>query len=82
MSSLTFIVLLVAIGVVWYTLTNYRETFVPEFLDTSGTRRTFNTSHSSYAQQTNHMQMQPYPQSPIPGNETPFRVNQYNSFVE
>ncbi len=75
-----YVLLLVAVGVVWYVLTSYKESFVPEFLEQSGVRKTAQTMKSSYAQQTNHMVNTPVIEEPIPGMETPFRVNMFNSF--
>lgn len=82
MKNLGFIALLAAIGVLAYLLMNRRESFVPEFLDQGNVKRTADTRTSSYAQQTNHFQMTPAPAEPIPGQETPFRVNMFNSHME
>lgn len=76
-----FLVILVLIGVVAFLLVPKREGFVPEFLDQGNVKRTTDTRKSSYAQQTNHFQMTPAPAEPIPGQETPFRVNMYNSYM-
>lgn len=81
MKNLGFVALLVAIGVVVYVLSRSRESFVPEFLDQGNVKRTSETRVSSYAQQTNHFQMTPSPAEPTPGQETPFRVNMFNSFI-
>lgn len=35
---------------------------------------------SSYDQKTNHFNMPTYNSGPIEGNETPFKVNQWNSY--
>jgi len=53
----------------------------PEFVDKTQDRKTIAVEDSSYAQQTNHMDPAPYSTGPIPGIETPFRVNQYTSYV-
>jgi hypothetical protein len=58
-----------------------RERFQPEFLDKSQVRNTVAREYSSYSQQTNHMDLAPFPMAPIGGMETPFQVNQYKSFV-
>ena len=58
-----------------------KETFVPEFLDQGNVERTRDTAGSSYAQETNHFKMTPSKPEPVPGIETPFRVNMYNSFT-
>jgi hypothetical protein len=57
------------------------ERFQPEFLDRSQIARTVSLEDSSYNQRTNHMNPTPFHQSPIHGIETPFRVNQYTSYV-
>lgn len=82
MKNTGFIALLVAIGILAYVLMNNRESFVPEFLDQGNVKRTADTRTSSYAQQTNHFQMTPAPAEAIPGKETPFRVNMFNSHME
>jgi hypothetical protein len=82
MKNWAFVGILVAVGVILYVLSGYRESFVPEFLDQRGVKKTAITSTSSYAQQTNHLTALPYPQDPIPGVETPFRVNMYDSYME
>lgn len=57
------------------------ERFQPEFLDRTQIAKTIAVEDSSYDQQTNHMNPTPYSTGPIAGVETPFRVNQYTSFV-
>lgn len=37
---------------------------------------------SSYQQKTNHYEMTPVDMGPISGNESPFRVNLYNAYIE
>jgi len=63
-----------------YYLSTTRETFVSEFTDRSNEQRTAETSSSSYAQQTNHFMPTPPMLEAVPGMETPFRVNMYNSY--
>ena len=36
---------------------------------------------SSYAQKTNHYPMTPVDMGPIPGFETPFRVNMFQAYM-
>lgn len=81
MKGIEIIFILAGVLLVWYLSTRTQETFVPEFLDQSDVKRTADRSHSSYEQKTNHMIPTPYPQDPIPGMETPFRVNMFNSFM-
>jgi hypothetical protein len=57
------------------------ERFQPEFLDKAQVRKTVAVENSSYAQVTNHADPTPYSMGPITGIETPFRVNQYTSYV-
>jgi len=79
MKGLAFAVVIAGILLVWY-LSQTKEGFVSEFTDRSNQQRTAETSTSSYAQQTNHL----IPTRPIleavPGMETPFRVNMFNSY--
>jgi hypothetical protein len=77
-----FIVALVALAVAWYvTQKKSKETFVPEFLEQSGVRRTAETASSSYKQETNHVIPTHALPEPIEGTETPFRVNMFNSYM-
>jgi hypothetical protein len=57
------------------------EKFQPEFLDKAQVRKTIAVEDSSYRQTTNHVDPAPYSMGPIEGIETPFRVNQYTSYV-
>jgi hypothetical protein len=57
------------------------ERFQPEFLDRTQIARTIAVEDSSYDQKTNHMDPAPYRMGPVVGMETPFRVNQYTSYV-
>lgn len=57
------------------------ERFQPEFLDKAQVRKTIAVENSSYTQTTNHADFAPYSMAPIAGVETPFRVNQYTSYV-
>lgn len=57
------------------------ERFEPEFLDKSQVKKTVAVENSSYAQVTNHADPHRYSMGPIQGTETPFRVNQYTSFI-
>lgn len=57
------------------------ERFQPEFLDKAQVRKTIAVENSSYEQMTNHADPAPYSMGPIAGIETPFRVNQYTSYV-
>jgi hypothetical protein len=60
---------------------NMREKFQPEFLDRTQIARTIAVEDSSYDQRTNHLDPAPYSMGPIQGMQTPFRVNQYTSYL-
>jgi hypothetical protein len=57
------------------------ERFQPEFLDRTQIARTIAVQDSSYDQQTNHLNPIPVQRESLHGIETPFRVNQYTSYV-
>jgi len=80
MRELPILAIIVAGILLWGAL-NRTETFVPEFLEQSGVRRTVGTNDSSYAQQTNHMPQPGGTAVPIQGVESAYRVNAYNSYV-
>jgi len=79
--NLTYVVLLAVVVLVGYVLMQSKETFVPEFLEQGNVKATSETRQSSYAQKTNHFAMTPSVTEPVPGVETPFRVNMHNSFM-
>jgi hypothetical protein len=82
MVNIGFVLLLVAFVVLWLVLGKVkRETFVPEFLDQRNVEKTSKTRQSSYKQETNHFTPMENPQDPIPGVETPFRVNMFSSYM-
>lgn len=81
MKGLEYAVIVAGFLLVWHLSRHKtRETFVPEFLEQGNVRRTAETAHSSYVQQTNHVIPTPPQLEAIPGLETPFRVNMFNSF--
>lgn len=76
-----FLVIVLALALVWFLTTRQtRETFAAEFVDKTNVKRTAETSSSSYEQRTNHVIPTPAQMGPIPGLETPFRVNMHNSY--
>lgn len=81
MNNWTILGLVLAVLAIWYVLPKSKETFVPEFLDQGNVERTSEKAGSSYAQETNHFKMTLSKPEPVPGYETPFRVNMYNSFT-
>jgi hypothetical protein len=58
-----------------------REGFVAEFTDRTNEKATVNNEVSSYRQATNHVEPTHAPYENPSGIETPFRVNQFNSFM-
>lgn len=59
-----------------------REHYVPEFLDQTNVKRTQEKSVSSYDQSTNAVKIDGhFDAPPIQGMESPFRVNQFNSYI-
>jgi hypothetical protein len=81
MKDWAFVALLAAIVLIGYVLTTSKEGFVPQFLEQGNVKATSDTRQSSYEQKTNHFVMTPSKPEPVPGVETPFRVNMYNSFM-
>ena len=75
--------LLLAAGLLLIALVMMKTTerFQPEFLDKAQVRKTVAVENSSYEQMTNHVDPAPYSMGPVQGIETPFRVNQYTSFI-
>ncbi len=81
MKGLEFGLIIAGVLLVWYlSKATVNEGFVSEFTDRSNEKRTAETSSSSYAQQTNHTIPTPPLLEPVPGMETPFRVNMFNSY--
>lgn len=81
MKGIEFIFIIAGVLLVWYLSSRSQETFVPEFLDQTNVKRTADKASSSYEQTTNHSTPTPYDNDPIPGVQTPFRVNMYNSYM-
>jgi hypothetical protein len=79
MKDLGFLMVLAGAVLVYFML-KPREKFVSEFVDRAGPARTDALATSSYAQQTNHFVMTPSLPEETEGKETPFRVNQWNSY--
>jgi hypothetical protein len=79
MKSLGFIAALLGLALVWH-LSTTREGFVPEFIEHGNLKRTLDTSRSSHRQETNHYPYVKQKMPPIPGVESPFRVNIWNSY--
>jgi hypothetical protein len=77
----SWLLLLGAIIVLGLVMFKTTERFQPEFLDRSQTAKTVAVQDSSYAQTTNHMNGASVNLGPVQGIETPFRVNQYTSYV-
>lgn len=76
-----WLLLIGAILVLALVMMKTTERFQPEFMDKAQVRKTVSVENSSYAQTTNHADLAPYSMGPIAGTETPFRVNQYTSYI-
>jgi len=74
-----FIVGVLALAVAWSFFT--KENFKVRFFETTQEDKRAVVEDSSYAQQTNHIDPAQYSSGPIPGQESPFRVNQFNAYV-
>lgn len=80
-SLFVYAVLLIIVFIVMMVLLPKRESFVPEFLDQGNLKQTVKTQTSSYAQETNHFKLTPPVPEPIPGTQTPFRVNMFTAYM-
>jgi hypothetical protein len=76
-----WILLVGALVLIGFVMMNTREKFQPEFLDRTQIAKTIAVEDSSFDQHTNHLDPAPVSMGPIKGMETPFRVNQYTSFM-
>jgi hypothetical protein len=77
----TWLLLVAALLVLALVMMKQTERFQPEFLDKAQVRKTVAVENSSYSQTTNHADIPSYSMGSVPGVETPFRVNQYTSYV-
>ena len=77
----TWLLLVGALLLIALVMMKTTERFQPEFLDKSQVRKTVAVENSSYDQVTNHANPAVYSMGPLQGIETPFRVNQYTSYV-
>lgn len=80
--SWTVFAVVTGLLIAWYVITRSKETFVPQFLDSGNVKRTTETNTSSYAQETNHFQIDKSLPDGAQGAQTPFRVNMYNAYME
>ena len=81
MKGLEYVAIIAVGALVWYLVSRNREGFAKEFVDRSNEEKTDMTRVSSYKQQTNHFKPTEALYEPPGGLETPFRVNQYNSYI-
>ena len=77
----SWLLLLLALVVAGAVVLNTTEKFQPEFLDRTQIAKTIAVEDSSFDQRTNHLDPSPYSMGPIQGMQTPFRVNQYTSYM-
>jgi len=81
MNDLSFVAVITGLLLLCLFVIPNREGFSKEFVDRSNEEKTDQTRVSSYRQETNHFKPTLPLQEPPSGMETPFRVNQYNSYV-
>lgn len=81
MKGVEYLAIVAGLALIWYLTSNSREGFSKEFIDRSNEEKTDRTRVSSYSQETNHFKPTSALYQPPSGMETPFRVNQYNSYV-
>lgn len=81
MKGVEYVAIVAGLALIWYLTSNNREGFSKEFIDRSNEEKTDRTRVSSYGQETNHFKPTVALYQPPSGMETPFRVNQYNSYV-
>lgn len=74
-------ILALVLIVLYKVISSRKETFVSEFLDKGNEMKTSKTKQSSYAQETNHFKLTSSGLSAPDGNESPFRVNIWNSYI-
>jgi hypothetical protein len=70
--------LVVAAAFLWLAVSRGKQPVVREHI----MQQMNDVSASSYDQTTNHFPMPRYDTGPIPGVETPFRVNMYQAYIE
>lgn len=81
MKGLEIVAIVAAGALVWYIISRNREGFSKEFVDRTNEENTDRSRVSSYNQTTNHFKPTQSLYEPPGGIETPFRVNQYNSYI-
>jgi uncharacterized membrane-anchored protein YhcB (DUF1043 family) len=81
MKSMALIAIVAGLALLGFLIFRNRENFVAEFTDRTNEKATVDNEVSSYRQQTNHVQPTPAQYEPPHGIETPFRVNQYTSYM-
>ena len=82
MKAYLILVILVLLVLMVYFFSSKKESYDNEgIIDHSQRLHTDSLSDSSYKQTTNHFPVPSTNIAPIQGNETPFRVNMFNSFM-
>jgi hypothetical protein len=81
MKHTALLAIAVGLAVLGFLVFRNRETFISEFTDRTNEKATASNDVSSYRQVTNNMEPTHPPYENPPGIETPFRVNQFNSFM-
>ena len=81
MKNAALLAVLAGLALLGFLMFRNREGFVAEFMDRTNEKATVDNEVSSYRQKTNSMEPTHPPYENPPGIETPFRVNQFNSFM-
>jgi hypothetical protein len=81
MKHMGLLAVAVGLALLGFLIFRSREGFVAEFTDRTNEKATVNNEVSSYRQETNHTKPTQAQYDAPTGIETPFRVNQFNSFM-
>jgi hypothetical protein len=81
MKGMALLAIAAGLALLGFLIFRNRENFVSEFTDRTNEKATVDNEVSSYRQETNHIRPTHPPYENPPGIETPFRVNQFNSFM-
>ena len=80
MKNWPFLAIIAGLVLLWFLMPK-TEGFQSEFLDRTNEKNTDDNRVSSYKQETNHFKPTRPLEDKVPGIETPYRVNMYDSFI-
>jgi hypothetical protein len=75
------VIIVIGVAILCVFVALNRESFVPEFLEQSNVKRTFDLKDSHYSQETNHVRPDGRFDAPLHGSQSPFRVNMVNAYL-